>query len=144
MKMRYLLLVAFVLPFFVEITPAGDEKTQIADLVVHNAKVLTVDGKFSIAEAIAVKDERILAVGKKDAIFKYAGASTQLIDAKGRNVLPGLYDSHTHPLGAAMSELDEELPYLKSLDDVFTYIRAKAQRLPEGEWIVLRFAFPTR
>ena len=144
MKKRYLLLVALLLPFFIEITPAGDEKREIADLVIHNAKVLTVDAKFSIAEAIAVKNERILAVGKNDAVLKHAGSSTHLIDAKSRNVLPGLYDSHTHPLGAALSELDEELPYLKSLDDVFTYIRKKAEKLPEGEWIVLRFAFPTR
>jgi predicted amidohydrolase YtcJ len=67
-----------------------------------------------------------------------------VIDAKSKNVLPGLYDSHTHPNGAATSESDEEIPYLKSLDDVFGYIRKKAKDLPEGEWIVLRFAFPTR
>ena len=116
----------------------------IADLIIHNAKVLTVDAKFSIAEAIAVKNDRILAVGKKDAVFKHLGSSTHLIDAKGQNVLPGLYDSHTHPLGAATSEFDEELPYLTSLEDEFAYIRKKAKELPEGEWIVLRYAFPTR
>ena len=55
-----------------------------------------------------------------------------------------LYDSHTHPTGAATSEFDEEIPYLKSLDDVFGYIRKKTKELPEGDWIVLRFAFPTR
>jgi predicted amidohydrolase YtcJ len=58
--------------------------------------------------------------------------------------MPGLYDSHTHPLGAATSENDEEIPYLKSLDDVFSYIRKKTKELDEGDWITLRFAFPTR
>src|SRR5947209_4804576 len=67
-----------------------------------------------------------------------------MIDAKGQSVLPGLYDSHTHPVGAATSEMGEPLPYLQSLEDVFAYIRKQAAALPEGEWIVLRFAFPTR
>jgi predicted amidohydrolase YtcJ len=146
MKKRSLLLIAlFALPFCIEITPAGDpEQFEIATLIVHNAKVLTVDAKFSIAAAIAVKDDRILAVGNNDAILKHKGSATKLIDAKGKTVMPGLYDSHTHPTGAATSEFDEELPYLKSLEDEFTYIRKKAKELPEGEWIVLRFAFPTR
>ena len=67
-----------------------------------------------------------------------------MIDAKGKTVMPGLYDSHTHPTGAAPSENDEEIPYLKSLDDVFSYIRKKTKELDDGDWITLRFAFPTR
>src|SRR5207237_5096377 len=69
---------------------------------------------------------------------------TKVIDAKGKTVLPGLYDSHVHPVGAATSELIEPLPNLKSLEDVFAHIRKKAATTPEGKWIVLRFAFPTR
>jgi predicted amidohydrolase YtcJ len=145
MKKRILLLVALIVPFFVEITPADEQdKTTGADLIVHHAKVLTVDGNFSIAEAIAVKDDRIVAVGKNDDVMKHKGPATRLLDAKGKTVMPGLYDSHTHPLGAATSEFDEELPYLTSLEEEFAYIRKKAKELPEGEWIVLRFAFPTR
>lgn len=145
MKRRYLLLIGLLLPFVVEITPADEvDNPKVADLIIHNAKVLTVDARFTIAEAIAVKDDRIIAVGSNEAVRKHAGAATHMIDAKGKNVLPGLYDSHTHPGGAATSESDEEIPYLKSLDDVFGYIRRKAKELPEGEWIVLRFAFPTR
>jgi predicted amidohydrolase YtcJ len=128
----------------VEIIPAEQDKLEPADTIIHHAKILTVDTKFTIAEAIAIKGDRILAVGADDAIFKHAGKNTKVIDAKGRNVLPGLYDSHTHPTGAATSEFDEEIPYLKSLEDVFSYIRKKTKELPEGDWIVLRFAFPTR
>ena len=133
-----------VLATQIEITPAYEQQAEPADLIVHHAKVLTVDAKFSIAEAIAIKGDRIVAVGTNDAILKAAGKGTTVIDAKGKTVLPGLYDSHTHPVGAALSEFDEEIPYLKSLDDVFTYIRKKTKELPEGDWIVLRFAFPTR
>src|SRR5262249_27538999 len=67
-----------------------------------------------------------------------------VLDLQGRMVLPGLYDSHVHPTGAAASELTEELPHLQSLQDAFAYIRKKAKETPEGEWIVLRYAFPTR
>ncbi len=115
-----------------------------ADLIVHKAKVVTVDAKFSIAEAIAVRDGRIVAVGANDDILKRRGPKTRVIDAAGKTVLPGLYDSHVHPLGAATSELDAPLPRLKSLNDAFEYLRKKAATTPEGDWIVLYYAFPTR
>ena len=59
-------------------------------------------------------------------------------------MLPGLYDSHVHPVSAALSELRAPLPNLKSLPDVFAYIRKQAATTPRGEWIVVRYAFPTR
>ena len=88
-------------------TPAVGKDVVPADLIVHNAKVLTVDAKFTIAEAIAIKGDRIVAVGTNAHVLKHKAATTKLIDAKGKNVLPGLYDSHTHPNGAATSESDE-------------------------------------
>lgn len=115
-----------------------------ADLIIHHAKILTVDARFTIAEALAIKGDKIVAVGDDAGIFKHKGPKTKVIDMHGRNVLPGLYDSHTHPVGAAMSESTEALPYLTSLEDAFAYIRKKAKETPEGQWIVLRFAFPTR
>jgi predicted amidohydrolase YtcJ len=146
MKKRYWCLLA-LLAFFafgLEITPADDGKAEPADLILHHAKVLTVDAKFTIAEAIAVKGDRILAVGEDTAVLRHSGPKTKVIDAHGRMVLPGLYDSHTHPLSAATSELAEPLPDLPDLAAVFAYIRKKAAETPEGDWIVLRYAFPTR
>jgi predicted amidohydrolase YtcJ len=122
----------------------ADNPVEPADLIIHHGKILTVDAKFTIAEALAIKGDKILAVGDDAPILKHRGPKTKVLDLQGRNVLPGLYDSHTHPVGAATSESTETLPYLTSLDDAFAYIRAKAKELPEGEWIVLRFAFPTR
>ncbi len=126
------------------VTAHADEPQGTADLIVHHAKVVTVDAKFRIVQAVAIKDGRILAVGDDDAILKLKGSDTRLIDADGRTVLPGLYDSHVHPLSAALSELHEPLPVLKSLKDVFAYIRKRAEKTPEGDWIVVRYAFPTR
>ena len=115
-----------------------------ADLIVHKAKVVTVDAKFSIAEAVAIKDGRVIALGTDADVLKLRGPKTRVIDAGGKTVLPGLYDSHVHPVGAATSELDAPLPRLRSLQDAFAYIRAKAAKTPEGDWIVLYYAFPTR
>jgi predicted amidohydrolase YtcJ len=115
-----------------------------ADLMIHNAKVVTVDAKFSIAEAVAVKDGRILFVGANDDALKLKGDATRLIDAKGKMVLPGLMDSHSHPVSAALSEWKEPLPDLHSLKNVFDYIKEKAKTTPKGKWIVVRYAFPTR
>src|SRR5437867_968798 len=69
-------------------------KEAIADLIIHHAKVLTVDEKFTIAEALAIKEDRILAVGADADVLKLKGPKTKVIDAHGRNILPGLYDSH--------------------------------------------------
>jgi len=115
-----------------------------ADLIVHNAKVVTVDPQFRIAQAVAVRKGRIHAVGDDAAILKLGGPNTRVIDARGHTLLPGLYDSHVHPLGAATSELIRPVPLLRSLKDVFAHIRERARTTPEGEWIVLYYAFPTR
>src|SRR4051812_24574897 len=111
-----------------------------ADLIVHHAKVVTVDAKFSIAEAVAVQDGKIVAVGTDDLVLKHLkGPKTRIIDAGGKMVLPGLMDSHSHPISAAMSEWKEPLIDPNSLKDVFAIIRKKAETTPEGEWIVLRY-----
>src|SRR5262249_18356378 len=95
---------------FLEKTFVADDDPIAADLIIHHGKVLTVDSKSRIAQAIAIRGERIIAIGDDNAVLKSKGAKTKLIDAGGRTVLPGLYDSHVHPLGAATSELAEPLP----------------------------------
>ncbi|MCS7015081.1 MAG: amidohydrolase [Gemmatales bacterium] len=115
-----------------------------ADWIVHNAHIVTLAAAQSRAEALAIREDRIIALGSDEEVLKLAGPRTRLLDADGRTVLPGLIDSHVHPIDASSSEIREELPVLTSLEDVFRYIRMQAQKKPPGEWIVLRFAFPTR
>jgi hypothetical protein len=119
--------------------PAGT-----ADLIVHHAKVITLDPAGTVAEAFAVRGGRIVAVGRDEEIFRWSGPGTNVIDAEGFPVMPGLYDSHVHVTDAAASEAAGPLPELKSLEDAFGWIREKAATTPEGQWIVLRYAFPTR
>ncbi len=115
-----------------------------ADLVVHNGKVLTVDAKFTTAEAVAVRGGKVVAVGTSADILKLKGPKTTVIDANGKTVMPGLYDSHTHPVGAAGSEVGDPIPLLRSIPEVLDYIKKRAGELPEGKWIVIQYAFPTR
>ncbi|MFO0825613.1 MAG: amidohydrolase [Gemmataceae bacterium] len=115
-----------------------------ADFIVHNAKVVTVDAKFSIAEAVAIRNGKITAVGTNADVLKLKGDKTRLLDAQRKTVLPGLYDSHVHPVGAALSEVGDKVPDLRSLSEVFDYIKNRTETTPEGQWIVLRYVFPTR
>src|SRR5258708_4278036 len=92
--------------------PARGEETPPPDLIIHHAKVVTVDAGFRIAEAVAITKGRIQAVGANETILKLKGPKTRLLDAVGKTVLPGLYDSHVHPVDAATSELKAPLPVL--------------------------------
>jgi predicted amidohydrolase YtcJ len=136
----------FVFAFLCSTSARADDKPakDPADLVIHHAKVITLDAKSTIVEAIAVKDGKIVGLGEDETVLKLAGPKTRIIDADLKTVMPGLYDSHVHPVGAAMSEWKEPLPVFDTLKDVFAFIRKKAATTPEGDWIVLRFAFPTR
>ncbi|MES2792053.1 MAG: amidohydrolase [Planctomycetota bacterium] len=114
------------------------------DLIVTNGKVVTVDAQFTIAEAFAVHDGRIVAVGKNSDILPLAGAGTRNIDLGGKTVIPGLCDSHVHPSGAASYEFDHPIPEMDSVADVLKYVAARADVLPDGEWISLSQVFITR
>ena len=115
-----------------------------ADLIVHHAKVVTVDPQFRIVEAIAVRGERIVAVGEDKEILKLAGPKTKVFDLEGRTVLPGLMDSHTHPTGAAMYEFDHPVPEMETIADVLKYIEQRAKLADEGDWITISQVFVTR
>lgn len=116
-----------------------------ADFVFHNGKVVTVDEKFSIHQALAVKGNRIAAVGtSREILARERGPRTRVIDLKGRTMLPGLIDSHVHALGAGLSEFRGPLPPLDSFAAIQAFIREQARKTPEGEWIVVPRTFPTR
>jgi predicted amidohydrolase YtcJ len=116
-----------------------------ADMILHGGKIVTVDNAFSVSEAIAIKGGRIVAIGRSaDVLGQERGPQTQVIDLKGKTVIPGLTDSHVHPLGAAMSELTNDYALLKSFDDIRAYIREQAKKTPKGEWIYVPKTFPAR
>lgn len=124
--------------------PASDPAMAQPDLILHNGKVVTVDEEFSIAEALAVQGDRITAVGTDSEVRALATPTTQLVDLKGKTVLPGLIDTPTHPLGAALYEFDHAVPDMQTVADVLDYFRQRAEVVPEGSWIRLQQVFITR
>jgi len=114
------------------------------DLIVHHGKIVSVDDRFTIHEAMAVTDGKITAIGRNEDILKSRTDQTQVVDLGGKTVLPGLIDSHTHPTGASMTEFDHPIPDFETIQDVLDYIKGRAKVLPEGEWITLGQVFITR
>jgi predicted amidohydrolase YtcJ len=105
-----------------------------ADLVLTNGKIITVDEKFTIAQAVAVRADRIIAVGTTQQINALAGPTTRRIDLKGKAVLPGLIDSHAH-LWRAAATWEEELR-LDGVDtrkEALAMVAARAKSLTPGE-----------
>jgi predicted amidohydrolase YtcJ len=136
-------LIGFHWPLLI-IAHASSVVAQAPDLILHHGKIATVDKAFSIAEAIALRGERIVQVGTSDAVLATKGDGTKLVDLGGKTVLPGLIDSHTHPTGAAMHEFDHPVPDMETVADVLAYIKSRAAALPEGSWISVRQIFITR
>ena len=114
-----------------------------ADLVMVKGKVVTVDGKSTVAQAVAVRDGRIVRIGTTKEIMKLKGKDTRIIDLKGRTVLPGLTDAHVHMISSAARALDTRWldcrdlyhPEIKSLEDILERIEKYAQKQPKGSWI---------
>ena len=116
----------------------------VPDSVFFNGNVLTVSPDFRQVEAFAVTRGRIVAVGTDAEILALAGDSSQKVDLDGKTVMPGIIDSHAHPVDAAMYELDHEIPYMETIADVLAYFQSRTKIVPKGEWIGLQQVFITR
>jgi predicted amidohydrolase YtcJ len=114
------------------------------DMILLNGKIVTVDQDFTIAEAVAVKDDKIIAVGSNKKIKNLAGSLTRMIDLNGSTVIPGLIDAHLHPEPASLSELEEEIPDVHTIDELLKWIKAQTKIKKPGEWIVFPKMFFTR
>ncbi len=123
---------------------AASAAAQAPDLIVHNAKILTVDARFSVARAMAIRGGRIVAVGAEAGILRRKGPETKTIDAGGKTVVPGLMDSHVHATAASMYEFDHDIGDMETIADVLAYLRGRAAVVPKGQWIRLAQVFITR
>ncbi len=114
MQRRFLFLLGLFLwnsPAFAQGIPA--ELVHYADNIFVNGKIITVDERASVAQAVAVRDGKILAVGQNAQILKLAGPKTTRIDLKGKTMLPGLVDTHSHLQEYALDHWGEDHPLLK-------------------------------
>src|SRR5436190_13911338 len=106
------------------------------EILLLGGKVLTVDPSFSIAEAIAVRGDRIVAVGSNAEARAAVGPDARVIDLRGRTVVPGLIDAHPHM--DAMYRQDPVLSDCTSIAEIQEKIASYAARAEPGEWLILR------
>src|SRR5262245_17543248 len=121
-----------------------------ADLALLNARILTVDNNFRVAAALAVRDGRFIAIGSNEDVRPHIGGATQVIDGRGRTVVPGLIDTHVHALDVAEAETAQPFQNLQSIDALQAWIRRAVASGPptrsgQGEtWMWTPRVYPTR
>ena len=108
----------------------------VADIILTNGKIITVDSQFRIAQAVAVRGDRIMAVGTNQEITRLAGPSTRRIDLRGRSMVPGLIDNHAHfQEEGAYWTLELRFDGVDSRKQALEMIRAKAKQSGPGKWV---------
>jgi len=125
------LILAFCVPSFgVECAPA--------DLILNNGHIITMDYERGIVSALAVRNGRIEAVGTNQSIAGCAGPATRKIDLKGRTVLPGFIDVHTHALawagGMVSDEVDATYPKVHTIAEIKSAVAQHAKSAAAGDW----------
>src|SRR5262249_5165249 len=115
---------------------ASAQEPPAAELIVVNAKVHTMDVKRPRATAFAVADGKFALVGGDAEVLKRRGTQAEVIDAKGRTVIPGLVDSHLHATrGGRFYNLELRWDGVPTLRQALDMIRVQAQRTPKGQWV---------
>jgi predicted amidohydrolase YtcJ len=107
-----------------------------SDIIFKNGKVITVDAAFTIAQAIAIAGDRIVAVGPDAAMTAHAGPTTRVIDLKGKALIPGITDGHAHMDREGLRGVFPPLGRVRSIGDVQERIAELARSKRPGEWIV--------
>lgn len=148
MNIRFARVIALALISLLWMIPEAKSQ-QPPDLILHNGKILTVDSKFSVAEAVAINGNQFEAVGSNEEILKLKGPNTTVVDLKGKTAIPGLIDTHSHlynyaegayggDLGAAkMRRFNVDWRGVRTKEDVLAQMQGIMQKYPfkPGEWI---------
>ena len=135
-KFRVLLLAAIVIgALFFSAQAQRPSARQKADLILYNGHIWTVDGKNSIAEAVAISDGKFVVVGSNRAALRLRGPRTQAIDLHGRFVTPGFNDNHVHFASAAQF-LEFNIMAISTQREFVARLTQVISRLPKGEWIL--------
>ncbi|MGI8857487.1 MAG: amidohydrolase [Thermomicrobiales bacterium] len=108
------------------------------DRILVNGRFITADANFTVAEAVAIAGDRIVAVGPRQAVERLASSETVIDDLGGATVLPGLIDAHTHMLATGALLRNIQLYDCRSIDDVLRRVRERAKITPPGAWIIGR------
>jgi len=116
--------------------PGSGAASAAPDLILTNGKIMTVAERFSIAQAVAVRGDRIVAVGTDQEVVRLARPNTRRIDLRGRAVIPGLIDNHAHLMEEGpIWTMELRLDGVETRKQALELIRAKAKTLAAGEWV---------
>ena len=118
--------------------PAPQQDYPVADLLLVNADVVTVDAALPRAEAVAIRGDRILAVGTSGELSKHRGEATDVIDLRGQTVIPGFIEGHGHYTSFGGSLMILDFRHAKSFAEIVSMAAAAAAETPPGEWIIGR------
>ena len=106
-----------------------------ADTILHNAKIAT-NSNPSFVEALAIADGKIVATGNEQDILRLRGPETKVIDAKGRTIIPGLNDSHMHPIRGGLNyNMELRWDGVPSIADALRMLKEQAARTPAPQWV---------
>ena len=127
---------AFVLLLLLASSRLYAQTSRPPDMILAHGKIITVNSADSIAEAVAIRDGKIMQVGSDLEVLKLAGASTRVIDLHGRTATPGLIDAHGHFADGGTSELyNVNLSQVRSISEVRTLVQAKIKTVKPGDWL---------
>ncbi|MEE8161143.1 MAG: amidohydrolase family protein, partial [Acidobacteriota bacterium] len=119
------------------------DNAQAPDVIFVNGKIVTVNQDFDVVEALAVKEGRIIALGKSDQIRGLASPATRVVDLGGKTVLPGFNDNHIHMgTGGGGWNRGENWRDIDSLDGLAKVLREQAEKLPTSDWILAGLTRP--
>ena len=132
------ILLVFVFNNLISQTNNNQRSDVPADLVLRNGKIITVEDQWPHVSALAIKGDRIVAIGSNRDIQKFIGKETKVIDLNGMLAIPGLIEGHGHfySLGASLMEL--ELRYAKNWDAIIDLVAAEVEKIKPGDWIIGR------
>src|SRR5262249_39282374 len=127
-----------LLALVLALTPRLAMAQEKADLVLLSGKVVTVDPQRPVAEALAVRGDRIVGVGSDKGVSAMIGDGTKVIRLQGRFAMPGFIEGHGHFVGLGHSKMILDLRNAKSWDDIVRQVEAVARTAAPGAWIVGR------
>ncbi len=117
---------------------------QPVDTIYYNGKIVTEWEAKPVAEALAIRGHHFVAVGSNKEVLSAAGPSTEKVDLRGQTVVPGLIESHTHPIMAAQAEQAGPLPAMHSIADIQAYIKQQSAKLPPDQVIFVPKIYASR
>ncbi|MEO7964497.1 MAG: amidohydrolase family protein, partial [Gemmatimonadaceae bacterium] len=129
------LALAFVSLPSLESEAQGAPAAQPADLIITNARIYTVDPNRPVVEAMAVRGGRVIITGPARSVMSLKGASTNVVDAGGKTVIPGMIDAHVHLEGLGQAVRTADLRGTSSYDEVIARTVAWAKSVPAGAWV---------